>query len=106
MEKRPGRVRDNKKYDLYKVEDAKETYIGRFVRDVIRDTYGINTKNLKKDIEAKKLFEGVNGSYQIYPAGEFKPQSTGKSRKQEPRFSGMPEHVETVKLPGGCRFHG
>lgn len=93
-----GRTRDVKQYDLYRVEGSKEIYIGRFVRDMIRDTYGINTKSLKQDIKEKRLMEGNSGKYRIYNAGQLKLAG---------RLSGsMPEHVETVKESSGCRFGG
>lgn len=101
--KKPGRQRDMKQYDLYQIQGTREIYIGRFVRDMIRDQYEINTKNLKQDIQAHRRLDGKDGEYRIYNAGDYKPS---RQKKEPKRFGTMPVHVDKVKDSSGCRFGG
>lgn len=90
-----------KQYALYQIIDGAEVYIGQFTRDVIHNEYGINVKNLKKDIEEHKILRGHYGRYRIKNIDK-KVQAENKEKKR----IRMIKHVSTLHCASGCRFGG
>lgn len=94
-----GRKPNTKQYALYQVIDGADVYVGQFIKDVIRDEYGINTRSLKSDMEKGITFRGRFGRYKI------KEAKTMEEHINEARRTNM-QHVTAIHCASGCRFGG
>ena len=89
-----------KLYDLYKVVNGKNVFVGRFDRKQMHEDYGLSVNNIPHDVKTQKSKPGKDGRYRIREVGEpVEPY-------EEPKSSGMPKHVSMIKTNGGCRFGG
>lgn len=95
-----GRSYSAKLYDLYKIINGRDVFIGRFDKKQMHEDYGISVNNLRHDINSKQSKPGKDGRYRVRDVGE--PAEPYK----EPKSQGMPKHVGMIKTSGSCRFGG
>lgn len=89
-----------KLYDLYKVVNGKNVFVGTFDRKQMHDDYGLSVNNIPRDIKTHNIKQGKDGRYRIREVGDpVEPY-------EEPKSYGMPKHVSMIKTNGGCRFGG
>ena len=100
---RPAGTYTRKKYDLYEIKkNGHEVFVCRADKCVIKETYGINTNNIAKDIRDNRPKKGYEAKkYRIYSVG-------AKDKVQVPKrkITGMPNHVKGIKCSSGARFEG